>query len=421
MTAAVLVHKDLVHKWSARLVVAAMYVLSLTAIAGCGTLGGQALVGTETDRARIAVAKVVPADGSHFARFGHAVAVDGDTVVVGAWGEDDYGEESGAVHVFQRSGSGWRRAAVLSAADAVAGARFGYAVDVDQDTIIVGALYEGTQGQDSGAVYVFDRAGSGWRQSAKLTPEEGVENAHFGKSVSLSGDRLAVGAPGHGSESAHVYRREGDSWVAEASFGSAGARSDARFGSAVALDSEILAVGAWTDVGEELGEVTVYRRLGTSWTEVQRIVAEAPGDRFGYSVAVENGLLAIGAPDGPAAKLHVYRDSGEGWSRVETPMTERPWAQLGHAVALSGGTVLAGDPAFDEAGEHEGRVLLLAAGAEGFAEMSPPMVPDSTPGKSFGISLAANEGVTVIGATGDEERGTAAGAAYIFYVTEGEP
>jgi hypothetical protein len=395
--------------------------LLLTSLVACASTEGQGLTGTGSDTLQVEVAKVIPEGGSDFARFGHSVAVDGDIVVVGAWGEDDFGDESGAAYVFERSTSGWRVAAVLTASDARAGTRFGYSVAVQSSTVVVGALYESSHGLDSGAVYVFDRGESGWTESAKLTPEAAAENSHFGKSLSLSGDRLAIGAPGPGSTSAYVFRREEGGWLQEARIASAGIPSSARFGSSLALSGDTLAVGAWADTAEQLGSVSVYQRVGASWTETQRITGGEPNDRFGFSVALEDSYLAVGAPDAPGKKVLLYRRSDDGWVEAQVDIPEGSWLQLGHSVALGAGNVLAGDPAFDGAAEHEGRVLMLGVEAGGRSSSLLPMPFDSSADKSFGIAVAATEGVIVIGATGDEEQGIAAGAAYIFYDVEGEP
>jgi hypothetical protein len=391
----------------------------LTLFIGCTSSQGldPALEGTGS--AEIVTSKLLPAQGADYARFGHAVAVDGDTVVVGAWGESTFGDESGAVHVFRRSASGWEREAVLNASDATAGARFGYSVDIEAGTIAVGAIYEGSNGRDAGAVYIFRRDDSGWAQAAKLTPETGAEDAHFGRSVALSGGRLLVGAPGPGSAAAHLYRRESGAWVIETVLRAADVPGRSRFGSSVALSGDTAAIGAWTDASDARGSVIVYRRSGTSWTESQRIDGAEPEDRFGYSVALEGGLLVVGAPD--SGMIHVYRESDGQWSQLDVDIPNSSWARLGHSVAVSSGTILAGDPAFDESAQHEGRVMTISPQPDGLSSDPGPTPPDVSPGKSFGISVAVSGAVTVVGATGDEENGTAAGAAYIFCYCQTEP
>ncbi|MCP4373696.1 MAG: hypothetical protein GY797_37185, partial [Deltaproteobacteria bacterium] len=120
-------------------------------------------------------AKLTASDGAAGDNFGRSVAISGDTVVAGATGEDDSGSSSGAAYVFVKPGSGWAdmtQAAKLTASDGAAGERLGLSVAVSGDTVVAGALGDDDNGNDSGSAYVFVKPGSGWAdmtQTAKLT------------------------------------------------------------------------------------------------------------------------------------------------------------------------------------------------------------------------------------------------------------
>jgi hypothetical protein len=158
-------------------------------------------------------------------RFGTSVAVDGDTVVVGAYAEesnqttitngstasaDHSAAGAGAAYVFRRTGSSWVQEAYLKAPNAEANDGFGFSVAVYGDTVVVGAIKESsnqttiTNGStastdnsagSSGAAYVFRRAGSNWVQEAYLKPPNSDALDWFGAWVAVYGDTVVVGAP----------------------------------------------------------------------------------------------------------------------------------------------------------------------------------------------------------------------------------
>ena len=151
-------------------------------------------------------------------QFGVAIAISGDTLVVGAPGErslateingdesDNGGPSTGAAYVFVRSGSTWIQQAYLKASNAEATDHFGGSVTISGDTIAVGASSEngGVPGVNvdeadnsksrAGAVYVFVRNGSTWSQQAYVKASNPDVDDFFGEAVALDGDRLLVGA-----------------------------------------------------------------------------------------------------------------------------------------------------------------------------------------------------------------------------------
>ena len=132
-------------------------------------------------------------DGAAGDGFGYGVAIDGDTAVVGAPGAEVDGLFNlGAVYVFERSGDVWVQQAKLTPSDGQEKDGFGIAIALDGDTLVVGAM-----AVDGGAVYVFTRTGGAWSQQAKLTASDGQDGDALGYSVGISGDTVVSGAPGH--------------------------------------------------------------------------------------------------------------------------------------------------------------------------------------------------------------------------------
>ena len=132
--------------------------------------------------------------GLLYDNFGDSVAIAGDTIVVGAPGDDDNGSDSGSAYVFTRTGTTWTEQAKLTASDGAADDYFGSSVAIAGDTIVVGASGDDDEWQCSGSAYVFTRTGTTWTEQAKLTASDGAANDHFGGSVAIAGDTIVVGS-----------------------------------------------------------------------------------------------------------------------------------------------------------------------------------------------------------------------------------
>ena len=172
--------------------------------------------------------------------FGGAAAIHGDTVLVGSPGDDDAGGQSGAAYVFVRSGTSWSQQAKLTASDAAADDRFGISVSVNGDTAVIGAYGDDDAGSQSGSAYVFARdAGRTGRQQAKLTASDAAAGDYFGTSVSVNGDTAVVGA--YGDDDAgqllglgvRVHPRRGTTWSQQAKLTASDAAAGDYFGSSV--------------------------------------------------------------------------------------------------------------------------------------------------------------------------------------------
>ena len=243
-------------------------------------------------------------------RFGHAVAIHGDRLAVGAPGDRAGDVPAGAVYVFQRSGSSWKRETRLTALDAEARDLFGIALGISGDTVAVGAAADDEQGSMTGAAYVFRRDGGRWRQEAKLLPEDAASLFEFGKTLAIDGDTVVVGADGAGdvgkfAGAAYVFRREGNAWRQEARLLATDRQPGDRFGNAVAIHGDTIAVGAhFADpAGLGSGAAYVFRREQGQWRQAAKLVPRgaAAGEEFGNAVAVHGGVVTVGALRGGRA------------------------------------------------------------------------------------------------------------------------
>ncbi len=249
-------------------------------------------------------AKLTASDGAEDDFFGRSVSVSGDTAVVGAYGDDDYGSYSGSAYVFVRSGTTWSEEAKLTASAGAQGDLFGTSVSICGDTDVVGADGDDDNGSNTGSAYVFVRTGTTWSQQAKLTASDGAEEGFFGESVSVSGDTAAVGAYldenyGHRTGSAYVFVRSGTTWSQQAKLtANDGAERDS-FGWSVSISGDTAVVGAIhdDDHGTDSGSASVFVRSGTTWSEEAKLTASdaAAHDLFGISVSISGGTAVVGA------------------------------------------------------------------------------------------------------------------------------
>lgn len=292
--------------------------------------------------------------------------------------------------------------------------QFGWSMALSGDTLAVGAPFEqsratGVDGDQtdngflsSGAVYVFRRSGTIWRQEAYIKASNTGNGDDFGSSVALSNDLLAVGAPlensaatgingdqtsnaAGNSGAVYVFRRSGTTWQQETYIKASNAEPNDRFGISVSLEADTLAVGAHfedsaaTGVGgsqtndpdfSSSGAVYVFRHSGEGWQQEAYIKASNTdfGDTFGASVTLSGDTLAVGAPFEDSKHLgvnadetddsstnsgavYVFRRSGTEWQQEVYPKADAPDPddRFGTSVALSGDALAVGVPREDSA------------------------------------------------------------------------
>jgi hypothetical protein len=162
--------------------------------------------------------KLLAGDGASEDAFGYSVGFEGDTAVMGAWGDDDNGSDSGSAYVFTRAAGAWTEQQKLTASDGKGGVSFGFGVAVDGDTAVIGAWGDDDNGPFSGSAYVFTRSAGVWTEQQKLTPSDATAIDEFGESVAVDGDTVVVSAwlddeNGDNSGSIYVFTRSAGVWT----------------------------------------------------------------------------------------------------------------------------------------------------------------------------------------------------------------
>jgi len=285
---------------------------------------------------------------------GLRVAVDGDTAVVGA-NQDDHSTfvDAGSAYVFARSGSTWSQQGLLVANDAADGDECGYSVAISGDTAIIGAyLDDNANGIDAGAAYVFIRSGTAWIQEAKLTALSGVADDEFGSSVSIDGDTAVVGSPG---TAAYVFVRSGTNWTEQGILvGSDAVPSQDYYAWQVAVCGDTIAVSSPEDDHSGLsgaGSAYVFVRAGTAWAEqaILRASDAAASDELGESIACWDDTIVVGSGISGAGSAYVFTRNGTTWPEQKKLVTSVPSSTdlFGWSVSVWEGTCIVG-AAFDD-------------------------------------------------------------------------
>ena len=215
----------------------------------------------------------------------------------------------------------------LSAADGAQGDKFGQAVAISGDTLVVGAPTAdvGANG-DQGSVYVYVRSGTTWVPQQELHASDGVMGDRFGSAVAISGDTLVVGEPAYGrwTGSAFVFVRTGTSWIQQEKLLDSVATQGDYFGCSVAISGDTVVVGADAvhATYADQGAISVFTRSGTTWTQRGLVTVNdgAPYDNFGCSVAISGDTTVVGAGNhdvGAATEqgsAYVFNFSGPDWT-----------------------------------------------------------------------------------------------------------
>ena len=160
-------------------------------------------------------AKLTASDGAGSDYFGYSVSIDGNTIVIGAYRDDDNGSFSGSAYVFSNDSGTWTQTAKLTASDGASFDYFGGSVSIDGNTMVIGAYRDDDNGSSSGSAYVFSNDSGTWTQTAKLTASDGASFDYFGYSVSIDGNTMVIGAyrdDDNGSSSGSAYVFTNDRW-----------------------------------------------------------------------------------------------------------------------------------------------------------------------------------------------------------------
>ena len=265
--------------------------------------------------------QLTASDGASGDVFGGRIAIDGDTAVVTALRDDHHDlDKAGSAYVFTRDGKTWTEQQKLTASDATRDHGFGVSVAVDGDTILVGAYREDAgQALLAGSVYVFVRRDDSWVEAQQLTASKRKNGAQFGSSVDLAGDLAVVGAhtesdQGWKEGAAFIARRRDGEWSVEQRLLAEEGNAEDFFGTSVAIGDGVALIGANDHDSDEIdtgGAVYSFEYTGDTWQQTQTII---PDDEeailwFGDALAMDGRRAIVGTP----GSRETYRLAGSAY------------------------------------------------------------------------------------------------------------
>jgi hypothetical protein len=320
---------------------------------------GAAYVFVNTNGTWVQQARLVSPQPMEFEFFAGAVAISGDTIVIGSFGDPE--TQAGAAYVFVRSGETWSLAQELAPSDPELYQLFGYSVAVSADTIAVSAFSSASASTPyAGAVYVFGRNGGVWAEQQKITAAIPVAGELLGSSIALDGQWIVAGAPyaDDFAGAVYVFERGGSAWTQKARLSAAVPFQGAAMGSSVAISGNTVIAGApneWINDLEDAGSAHVFAFDGAAWFSAKLVASDPLPDRcFGRSVAIHDDVAVVGA-DGERDMFDVFTTRGayvftrgnNGWVETQrlVPANASPNTRhyFGASVAMSGNRIAVGD------------------------------------------------------------------------------
>lgn len=246
------------------------------------------------------IARLYPNDGTDDDLFGFSLAIDNGVVAVGAYLHDNNGEDTGAVYLFDVSTG--NQIGKLVPSDDTSLAYFGYSLAIDNGIVVIGAHGDDN---DTGAVYLFDL--STGNQIAKLHPSDGAAGDHFGWSVAINNDMVGVGSPGHDDsrkpDVGAVYLYDVSTGNQIAKLHPSDGAADDHFGWSLAINNDMVGVGSpGHDDGDrpDTGTGAAYYYDLSTGNQIAQLLpnANATDNHFGTAIAIDDSYTAIGASGG---------------------------------------------------------------------------------------------------------------------------
>ena len=245
---------------------------------------------------------LIPDDGAAHTNFGMSVDIDGNYAIVGASRDDDNGARSGSAYIYRRDGDTWTQEFKLLANDGVADDYFGEYVAISNDHAVVGAIGDDDGGNLAGAAYIFQRNDTTWSQVTKLLANDGTSNNYFGYGVDIDGPSAIIGAytADNAAGAAYIFSRTGNTWSQELKLSPADLTTNDFFGSSVAISGSFALVGCKRGDGVTTGTGTAYLYEHTinGWDQHTKLNASDgdTNDNYGRKVSIDGPFLAVASP-----------------------------------------------------------------------------------------------------------------------------
>lgn len=382
------------------------------------------------DNAWYSTSKLTPSDGVAGDSFGYDIAISGPTIAVGSPGNDQLAADAGAVYVYHHSPitNAWVEKKI-TASDGAASEQFGFSVAVSANNLVAGSPQDDEKGALSGSAYFFQLRTSDhtWVEIKKLLTNDGAANYKLGYQVAISDSIAVAGAIGANSNAGAIY-----TFPALAGSMAPGSQSKKTspiltpgdsYGISVSISGNTAIVGASNnDVnGLNAGRAFIYQfdPSTSTWTEILTEASDGfTNDQFGTSVAISGNTAVVGAPgdDGHGSAYIYHYISGSGtWSQTKVTASDKAAGdKFGSSVDVSDYNVIIG--AKGKATDKGAAYLYQYRPGTGTSDWAETILTASDGGASdlFGATVSISGNTVVIGSEGDDDKGSDAGAVYIY-------
>ncbi len=344
--------------------------------------------------------------------FGVSVSLSGNRALIGAYLDDDEGENAGAAYLFELISGEWVIVEKLVADDPMVGDGFGWSVSLDGDRALIGSFIDNGFNSTNSAAYIFDSVKGIWSQTTKLIPLDDTDFNKFGVSVSLSNNRALVGA--WGSESAYVFDLVSDVWEETQKLQSSDGTFFDNFGRSVSLDGNNILIGAMgdDDNGSASGSAYVFELTGNDWLETHKI-KQPDGeafDKFGAAVSLSNNKLIIGSPNDGQGSAHIFEFDSNNWNFSKKLLSYDGILDIdfGRSVKIEENIAIVG---------QKGAAYIFST-IEGVWSLYNYVRPSyrlfNSDINEYGVSIDLSNGRSIVGSAQDDLNGNDSGSAYIY-------
>jgi hypothetical protein len=349
--------------------------------------------------------KLTASDSSEYDFFGLSVAINGNTVIIGA--PDNIPDDSignpdlniggpGSAYLYNYDGTEWVETTKLTVSDGEKFDYFGVSVALSENTAIVGAPND----DDYGSSYIFSFDGMDWLETQKLIGSEGRE---AGFPVNFNGSTL--------SNETTFYAFNGIEWQATTS-----------------IEGRILAIDGNRALITHNG-VYIYTFDGTNWVETTQLMPDddTSNSLFGFSGNLQGNTAVITAraddENGTSSgSVYIFKSDGENWVQTQKLMASdgEAFDYFGASSSLYGNTLIVGATLDDEGFAQQGSAYVFTFNGTKWVETQKLVASDGEIFDAFGFSVAASEESLFIGTLSDDN-GTNSGSVYVFSAQTGEP
>ena len=365
--------------------------------------------------------KITASDGTTEDIFGRVVSIYEDTIVVGAYGDDDKGSNSGSAYIFEKNSNGeFEQIQKIKASDGASNDYFGYSVSIYENTIVVGAY-----GDDDrrGSAYIFEKNSNGeWNQIQKITASYGRADDMFGYSVSIYEDTLVVGVNIEDNEKIYVFEKNEDkNWYENQKL------TIRNFIYDISIYENIIVVGSREYFSSSGTSFIFERNEDGNWHQKMRF-GGSKSDYVGNSVSIYEDIIVAGLTGdddkgSDSGSVYIFeRNQNEVWDKIQkTAKDGEKNHKFGSSVSIYEDMIVVGARYDDDKDFNSGSVYIFERNQnEGYKQIKKITASDGASSDWFGTSVSIYEDTIVVGATGDDDKGTNSGSIYIFEAGEKE-